>query len=333
VTPGALEWTINAYVLALASLIVVGGTLGDRYGRKRLFLVGLAVFTIFSVGCGLARSDTELIVHRALQGAGAAIMAPLSLSILVDAYPAERRTTAIGIWASVAGLGFLAGPIVGGLLIGRFGWPSVFFVNVPLAVVGFVVALGSVRESRDAGARSLDPVGTLLVTTGFFLLTFALIEAASPYAAAWPWYLLNGLGYGLLVPAVSSAGMSAIPVERSGVGSGILNSARQIGAAVGLAVLGSLSVAAAAGAWRSGLDGLPAAARAQAPGLVQQVAGAEAHAVAAVLGPPALEPALHAFMTGYRLALTVAGALLLVGAVIAFDTLRPRAMGASAAAR
>ncbi len=465
VTPGALEWTINAYVLALASLILVGGTLGDRYGRKRLFLIGLAVFTIFSVGCGLARSDTELIVHRALQGVGAAIMAPLSLSILVDAYPAERRTTAIGIWASVAGLGFLAGPIVGGLLIERFGWPSVFFVNVPLAVVGFVVALVSVRESRDAGARSLDLVGTLLVTTGFFLLTFALIEtnahpwrsgytlslgavalvilaafvaheartaepmvplglfgnpvfraanvlyalayaalaamfffvtlyyqnvkgwsaietgmswiplnvfflavtplagrivrrvgtrwtvgggfalagiatiglgrleAASPYAAAWPWYLLNGLGYGLLVPAVSSAGMSAIPLERSGVGSGTLNSARQIGAAVGLAVLGSLSVAAAANAWRRRLDGLPAAARAQTPGLVQKVAGAEAHAVAAVLGPSALEPALHAFMTGYRVALTVAGALLLVGAVIAFAALRPRAMGASTAAR
>ena len=445
VTPGALEWTINAYVLALASLIVVGGTLGDRYGRKRLFLIGLAGFTIFSVGCGLARSDAELIVHRALQGAGAAIMAPLSLSILVDAYPAERRTAAIGIWASVAGLGFLAGPIVGGLLIERFGWPSVFFVNVPIAVVGFVVALLAVRESREAGARGL--------TTGLFVLTFALIETnahpwlsgytlslgvvalvtlaafvaheartehpmvplglfrnpvfsaanvlyalayaalaatfffvtlyyqnvkgwsairtgmswiplnvfflavsplagrivryigmmwtvgggfalagiatiglgrldtASPYAAAWPWYLLNGLGFGLLVPAVSSAGMSAVSAERSGVGSGILNSARQIGAAVGLAVLGSLSVAAVAGTWRDGFEALPAAARAQAPALVQQVAGAEAHAVAAVLGPLALEPALHAFMTGYRVALTVAGVLLLVGAGLAFAVL------------
>jgi len=94
VTPGALEWTVNAYVLALASLIIVGGTLGDRYGRKRLYLIGLAVFTIFSAACGLARTDIELIVHRALQGVGAAIMAPLTLSILVDAYPRDRRTTA-----------------------------------------------------------------------------------------------------------------------------------------------------------------------------------------------------------------------------------------------
>ena len=457
VTPGALEWTINAYVLALASLIIVGGTLGDRYGRKRLFLIGLAIFTLFSALCGLARSDTELIVHRALQGAGAAIMAPLTLSILVDAYPPERRTAAIGIWASVAGLGFLAGPIVGGLLIEHFGWPSVFFVNVPIALVGFVVAMATVRESRDASARPLDPIGTVLVTTGLFLLTFALIEtnvhhwrtaytlwlgglaivtlaafvaheartahpmvplelfrngifsvanvlyalayaalagmfffvtlyyqnvkgwsavktgmswiplnvfflAVSPlagrivhrlgaaltvsggftfagvatiglghleptssYAAAWPWYLLNGLGYGLLVPAVSGAGMSAVPPDRSGVGSGILNSSRQVGAAVGLAVLGSISVATASGAWRASLPALPETARAEASGMIQQIAGAEGRAVAALLGPSALGPALDAFGAGYRLALTLAGLLLLAGAVIAFATLAGRA--------
>jgi len=215
VTPGALEWTINAYVLALASLIVVGGTLGDRYGRKRLFLIGLAVFTIFSVGCGLARSDAELIVHRALQGAGAAIMAPLSLSILVDAHPAERRTAAIGIWASVAGLGFLAGPIVGGLLIERFGWPSVFFVNVPIAVVGFVVALLAVRESREAGARGLDPVGTILVTTGLFVLTFALIETnAHPWLSG---YTLS-LGVVALVTLAAFVAHEARTAHRVGEG-------------------------------------------------------------------------------------------------------------------
>jgi MFS family permease len=460
VTPGALEWTVNAYVLALASLIIVGGTLGDRYGRKRLYLIGLAIFAIFSAACGLARTDLELIVHRALQGVGAAIMAPLTLSILVDAYPPDRRTTAIGIWASVAGLGFLAGPIGGGVLIALSGWSAVFFVNIPIAAVGFAVAAASVRESRNEAARALDPVGTILVTIGLFLLTFALIESnvhhwavhvhplprrgrprgpprlrgheariahpmvplglfrdvvfcaanvlytlayaalaamfffvtlyyenvkgwsavktgmswiplnlfflsvsplagrivrrlgmawtvgggfalagvatvglgrldvTSSYAAAWPWYLLNGLGYGLLVPAVSSAGLGAIPSERSGVGSGILNSSRQIGAAVGLAVLGSISVATASASWRAALGALPDGARGAPPHMIQQVAGAEAHAVAAVLGPAVLVPALDAFIAGYRLALTMAGILLLAGAVIGFTFLRKRGSSA-----
>jgi MFS family permease len=108
VTPGALEWTVNAYVLALASLIIVGGTLGDRYGRKRLYLIGLAIFTIFSAACGLARTDVELIVNRALQGAGAAIMAPLTLSILVDAYPPgawPASSSFVGAVISFAALG------------------------------------------------------------------------------------------------------------------------------------------------------------------------------------------------------------------------------------
>ena len=186
VTPGNLEWTVNAYVLALASLIILGGTLGDRYGRKRLYLIGLVVFTVFSAACGLASRDVALIVCRGLQGVGAALMAPLTLSILVDAYPPEERTTAIGIWASVAGLGFGAGPIVGGLLIGQFGWPAVFWVNVPIGIAGFALALAAVRESRDPGARALDPVGNVLVSGGLFLLTFALIETnvhpwLSPY--------------------------------------------------------------------------------------------------------------------------------------------------------
>jgi EmrB/QacA subfamily drug resistance transporter len=459
VTPGNLEWTVNAYVLALASLIILGGTLGDRYGRKRLYLIGLVVFTIFSAACGLASRDVALIVCRGLQGVGAALMAPLTLSILVDAYPPEERTTAIGIWASVAGLGFGMGPIVGGLLIGQFGWPAVFWVNVPIGIAGFALALAAVRESRDPGARALDPVGNVLVSGGLFLSTFALIETnvhpwlspytlslgalavvllaaflvheahtahpmvplglfkdrifssanalymlayvslagmfffvtlyfqnvkgwsavrtgmswiplnapflaiapfagrigkrygtawtvtagfviagigmlglgrldvESSYAAAWPWYLLTGLGYGMLVPAVSAAAMSAVPADHSGAGSGILNSSRQVGAAVGLAVLGSLSVAAASRAWRASLGALPEAARARAAALVQQVAGGEGPAVAAAVGPDALAPALDAFVAGYRMALLIAGLLLLLGAAVAFTGLRARRSG------
>ena len=201
---------------------------------------------------------------------------------------------------------------------------------IPLNVFFLAVSPLAGRIVRHVGM--VWTVGGGFTLAGIATIGLGRLDAASPYATAWPWYLLNGLGYGLLVPAVSSAGMSAVPVERSGVGSGILNSARQIGAAVGLAVLGSLSVAAVDGAWRRGVEALPDAARAQSSQLMQQVAGAEAHAVAAVLGPSALEPALHAFMSGYRLALTVAGLLLLLGAAVAVTTLGRRAQSAAAGA-
>src|SRR5262245_49142727 len=176
VTPANLEWVINAYSLSLASLLLVGGTLGDRYGRKRIYLAGFAAFTLFSIGCALATDEHQLILFRALQGAGAALMAPLSLAILLDAFPAERRTFAIGVWAAVAGLGFGAGPIVGGLLIEAFDWSAIFWVNVPLGLVGIVLTVVGVRESRDPDARRLDPVGAILAASGLFLLTFALVE-------------------------------------------------------------------------------------------------------------------------------------------------------------
>ena len=145
VTAGNLQWVVNAYVVVLAALIIVAGTLGDRLGRRRLLLVGLAVFTAASAACALATDDPQLIAFRAVQGVGAAVMAPLALAILVDAYPADRRPWAIGIWAAVAGVGFGAGPIVGGALVGAFDWAAIFWVNVPMGVVGLALTLAFVR--------------------------------------------------------------------------------------------------------------------------------------------------------------------------------------------
>src|SRR5262249_12367133 len=194
VSTGNLEWVISAYTLSLATLILVGGALGDRYGRKRVFLLGLVVFTTCSALCALARTGPQLIVARALQGVGGALVAALTLSILVDALPPERRTSAIGTWAAVAGLGFGIGPILGGILLSAFSWSAVFWVNVPIGVAAVALAAVVVRESRDPGARALDPVGALLAATGLFLLTFGLIET---HRAGWG----SAAGAGALVAA------------------------------------------------------------------------------------------------------------------------------------
>ena len=176
VTSGTLVWTINAYVLPLASFILVGGTLGDRYGRRRVFALGFALFTLFSAGCALSASDHALIAFRALQGVGAALLAPLSLSILVDAFEPERRPWAIGIWASVAGLGFGLGLVLGGALIEVFDWSAIFWVNVPVGLTGLVVTLAHVRESRDPNARRLDFGGAAFASAALFCLTLGLVE-------------------------------------------------------------------------------------------------------------------------------------------------------------
>ena len=160
----------------LAALIIVAGTIGDRVGRRRMLVVGLAVFTAASAACALATDDPQLVAFRAVQGVGAALMAPLALAILVDAYPPERRPWAIGIWAAVAGIGFGAGPIVGGALIAAFDWSAIFWVNVPMGVVGIVLTLGFVRESRDPTPRPLDLPGAVLGAGALFCLTFGLVQ-------------------------------------------------------------------------------------------------------------------------------------------------------------
>ncbi len=453
VTPGNLEWIVNAYVLALASLILVGGTLGDRYGRRRLMLIGLAVFTVMSAACALSTDEHQLIIFRALQGIGAAIVAPLTLSILSAAYQPERRASAFGIWAAAAGLGFSAGPIVGGLLLSTFGWSSVFWVNVPIGIGGLLLVSWAVPESRDSSPRRLDLPGSLLISAALLVLTFAVIEtdeagwvsgqtlgllacaavmavafvwherrtadpmlpldffrsarfttasavyavmylalagvfffvtllfqdikgwsplrlglswlvmnlpflavsvvagrltrmmgtatcwlgvllgglgtldfvrlgAGSSFWQAVPGYLLIGLGYGLAVPTISAAAMQSVPAERSGVGAGVLNTARQAGASVGLAVLGSISLSVVTRAWDARISQLPPGSRGAAHDLVERVAGGEAAAIQKQLGGDASRLVVDSFVPGMRAALPVAGLLMLVASAGAFLALR-----------
>ena len=455
-TPGNLVWIVNAYLIAFASLLLVGGTLGDRYGRKRIFTLGFAWFTVFSAGCALSTSDEMLIAFRALQGVGAALLAALALSIIVDAFPPDRRSWAIGIWATIAGLGFGAGPIVGGVLIELFDWSAIFWVNVPFGIAGAVVTILAVRESRDPEARRLDLVGAGLVSSGLFCLCFALIEtddhawlsaqtlgmlgaavvllvafvlyegrhpqpmlplgffrrrafssanaayfllyaglattlffvslffqniqgfsaletgvswlimnvpfllvapfagriatrfgagnavvagavlgglgtlgfalldSASPFIESVPSYVLVGLGYGLAVPAISAVGMRAIETAHAGVASGVLNSSRQVGSAVGLAALSSIGTTIAAREWDDKIAALSPAAHERAEALTKSVAGGESTEVADQLGSGLVGAAEAAFVSGFRAAMVIGGVLVLIGAAIAYYGSRAR---------
>jgi len=173
-----LQWIIDAYTLVFASLMLSGGTLGDIFGRKRFFLIGLSVFTTGSLLCGVAPSLAILIAGRAVQGLGAAALMPGTLSILTNTFHDPReRAQAIGIWAGVSGLALALGPLVGGALVDRFGWQSVFFLNVPIGVIALAVALLAVTESKNPEGRRLDLPGQALAIVALGSLTYALIEA------------------------------------------------------------------------------------------------------------------------------------------------------------
>lgn len=172
-----LQWIVDGYVLAFATLLLTGGILGDRYGRRRVFMSGLALFTVSSFLCGLSQSTGQLIAGRALQGVGAALLMPGTLSILTVTFPASERAKAIGIWSGVSGLALALGPTAGGLFVEHVGWESIFFLNVPIGIAGLIVGSRVIPESRAAAARELDIVGLLLGTGGIFALVYALIEA------------------------------------------------------------------------------------------------------------------------------------------------------------
>ena len=172
-----LQWIVNAYTLLFASLMLTGGTLGDLYGRKRIFQAGLLTFAAGSLCCALAPSVIFLVMARGLQGIGAAALLPGTLAILTNTFPdPSERARAIGLWAGVSGLALAAGPVVGGLLVDSFGWQSVFILNVPVGIVAFVVAARVVQESARPGGRQVDLPGQALAVVTLGSLTYALIE-------------------------------------------------------------------------------------------------------------------------------------------------------------
>src|SRR5258706_8215631 len=145
----SLEWIVTAYALTFAALLITGGKLGDLYGRKRMFIAGLVVFTLASLACGLAPNAAFLIGARAVQGVGAALMNPATLSIITATFPPKERGQAIGIWAGVSALALAIGPLIGGLIVDNINWHWIFYVNVPVGIVGIVVSYFFIAESRD----------------------------------------------------------------------------------------------------------------------------------------------------------------------------------------
>jgi EmrB/QacA subfamily drug resistance transporter len=172
-----LEWIVTGYALTFAALMLIGGKVADAYGRRLIFVVGIAVFTAASLWCGLSGSGGELIVARVVQGAGAALMNPATLSIIAATFPPRQRGTAIGIWAGVSALALAIGPLVGGLLTEHLDWSWIFYVNVPVGIVGIAASFLFIDESRDETHERLDLPGLLSSGLGLFALTYALIEA------------------------------------------------------------------------------------------------------------------------------------------------------------
>ncbi|HEX5028525.1 MAG TPA: MFS transporter [Gaiellaceae bacterium] len=409
-----LEWIVTGYALTFASLMLVGGKLADAYGRRLVFVAGIVVFTTASLFCGLASSADMLIGSRVLQGAGAALMNPATLSIIAATFPPRERGTAIGIWAGTSALALAIGPLVGGLITEHANWNWIFFINLPIGLLGIVASFVFIDETRDETHERLDLPGLVTSALGLFALTYGLIEAntygwgstriigafvlagaallafvvlerhqrapmlplelfrnrtftganltmllvalamfgvfffvslymqnilgysavqagaaflpmtlliivvapmagkasdrlgsrglmtagmillsvqlllfsrLSADASFWnllPALLIGGVGMACTMTPSAAAATRSVPVDKAGVGSAVLNSARQVGGTMGIAVMGAIMAAEAGG------ERTPAA-----------------------------------FMDGFQAALTVAAAIALLGAVVAFLLVRP----------
>jgi EmrB/QacA subfamily drug resistance transporter len=448
--PAGLEWVVSGYALALAALIPAGGALGDHFGRKRVFVGGVVLFTLASVGCALSVSGGMLIGFRVIQGIGGAVMSSLTLSLISEAYPPNARAGPIGLWAAVSGLAVAGGSVLGGLLLSVFAWSSIFWVNVPIGIMTTVICLVAVTESREPVPRSFDVPGVVLSALGLLLLTFGFVDSSdatwrSPVVAvcvaggivvlavfvvwerrtaapmvppallripgfgracavyllaylafsgfiyyvtlffqnieqwsplrtglswlffcipyfvvaqlgkrlavawavgsgcfiaaagmlgmsqldtttpfAWPaaCYIVVGVGFGLMVPAGSSAAMAEVPDGSSGIASALFNSCRQIGTAMGLAILGSIAAGAILADWHQRAGSLPPAGRQLASQFGPEVAGGQVHVVAASVGEGALDPAIASFLRGFEVALLLAGVILAAAGVAGFRGLR-----------
>ncbi|NED83824.1 DHA2 family efflux MFS transporter permease subunit [Streptomyces sp. SID11233] len=187
---GQTLWTVSGYALTLSALIITASRLGDLRGPRNLFAVGLAVFTAASLACGLAPTPTALIAARVVQGLGAALLTPQTMTLIIAVFPAERRGTAMGVWGTVAGLATLSGPTLGGFLVSALDWRWIFFVNLPIGIAALVLTFLVVPDIRPGRAHRFDFTGVALATGALFCLAFGLQEGESYHWGAGIWGLL-----------------------------------------------------------------------------------------------------------------------------------------------
>src|SRR5690348_5067085 len=231
-----LQWVISAYALFFGGFLLLGGRAADLLGRRRLFLVGVVVFTLASLLAGLAWSEGSLIAARSLQGLGAAVISPAALSILTTTFSEGReRNIALGVWGAVGGFGAAAGVLLGGVLTEALSWSWIFFVNVPVGVAAFILAPRLLNESRDAAVRSFDVPGAVLVTAGLSSLVYAITQTGT-----YGWTSGRTLGVGVSALAFLAAFVwwerrHAEPLMRFG----LLRTRTIAGANVGGLILGT----------------------------------------------------------------------------------------------
>jgi EmrB/QacA subfamily drug resistance transporter len=211
-----IQWVVNGYTLMLASLILLGGSLGDHFGRTRVFMLGVAIFMAASLLCALAPTTGGLIAARIVQGLGGALLIPGSLAIISASFPEDERGGAIGLWSGFSALAAAAGPVLGGWLIDTFSWRWIFFTNIPVALVILAISFWRVPESRDEEARGLDWLGALLATLGLGGLTYGLLESserslADPLVLAS--LLLGGLALAAFVVVEARRASPMVPLR------------------------------------------------------------------------------------------------------------------------
>ncbi len=211
-SPADLSWVINGYTIAYAALLVPAGRLSDRYGRKRFFLGGVALFSLASLACGLAPSAPLLVVARVLQACGAAALLPSSLALVLDAFPIERRASAVGLWGAVGGLAAAIGPSLGAVVVERLGWEWVFFINIPLGIYAVVHGRSLLHETRAAASGGIpDPAGIVLLVSAMALIAGAIVKGSDwGYGSALTW-VVGAAGAAMLIGFVLRSRRSADP--------------------------------------------------------------------------------------------------------------------------